>query len=177
VKEISLHILDLIENAAEAGARRVSVLVVEDPEKDKLRISVSDDGRGMRPELLKTALDPFTTTRKTRKVGMGLALLAGTAQQAGGKLVVWSELGKGTRVRAEMQLSHLDRAPLGRVADTLASAAVLHPQVDLRFRHRGPTGSYGIAVQRLSGRGDPVAIRGEIRSRVAEGRRRIGSVA
>lgn len=176
MKELSLHLLDLIENAVAAGAQRVSVLIAEYPEKDRLRISVSDDGRGMPPELLKRALDPFTTTRKTRKVGMGLALLAGAAQQAGGKVAVWSEPGKGTKVRVELQLSHLDRAPLGRIEDTIASAVVLHPELDLRFRHRGPQGSYTIEAQRLPN-SDLVAMRDELRQRVAVGRRRIGSLA
>ncbi len=177
MKELSLHLLDLIENAVAAGAQRVSVLISEDPDKDRLRISVSDDGRGMPPELLKRALDPFTTTRKTRKVGMGLALLAGAAQQAGGKVAVWSEPGKGTKVRAELQLSHLDRAPLGKIEDTIVSAVVLHPELDLRFHHRGSQGSYTIEASRLRSKGDPIAIRDELRQRVAVGRRRIGSLA
>ncbi len=177
MKELSLHLLDLIENAVAAGAQRVNILIVEEPEKDRLRISVSDDGRGMPPEILKRALDPFTTTRKTRKVGLGLALLAGAAQQAGGKVAVWSEPEKGTKIRMEMQLSHIDRAPLGRVEDSLASAAILHPELDLRLRHRGPQGSYKIETSRFHNIHDPVVLRAELRQRVLEGCRRIGSKA
>ena len=150
MKEISLHLLDLIENAAAAGAARADIAIEEDPVTDCLRVSITDNGRGMPAEIARDATDPFVTTRTTRTVGMGLALLAGAAEQAGGRVEVMSEPGRGTRIEARFQLSHIDRAPLGRIEDTLAAAAVVHPELDLRFSHRGPGGSYEVNLLALA---------------------------
>jgi len=176
VKELSLHLLDLIENAAEAAASRVEITITEDPARDRLRICVSDDGRGMAPDLLAGAADPFVTTRSTRAVGLGLALLASAAAQAGGRLRVSSAPGAGAQVVAEFQLSHIDRAPLGALGSTLAAAALLHPDLRLRLRHRGPGGAYQVTPpSRLRRR--PLALARHIEARTAAGRRRIGSIA
>jgi hypothetical protein len=177
MKEISLHLLDLVENAVAAGARRVEIMVEEDPEGDRLRLRVTDDGRGMPAEILRSASDPFTTSRTTRSVGMGLALLGSAAEQAGGALAVSSTVGKGTEVRAEFQLSHIDCAPLGRLDETLAAVAVLHPELDLRYRHRGPTGTYCVDLLSVTPHDSTHATAREVKRLVRAGLQRIGSSA
>jgi hypothetical protein len=177
MKELSLHLLDLIENSVAAGATRVSIAVVEDAARDELRMTVSDNGRGMTPEMAQAAADPFTTSRETRSVGMGLSLLAGAAEQAGGEMKVTSQPGQGTTVEASLQLSHIDRAPLGRVEDTLATASALHPDLDVHYAHQGPRGAYEIALAVVrAGRG-LAETRREIARLVHEGRTGIGSTA
>lgn len=177
MKEVSLHILDLIENSVAAGARRIDIVIAEDHTADRLRLVVRDDGRGMPPGLAKAATDPFTTTRSTRKVGMGIPLLAAAAEQAGGRFSLWSKPGRGTRVAAEFQLSHIDRAPLGRIDQTLATAAVLHPEVDLRFRHRVAARYYRIHTGPLDRSRGPAATARRIAAKVAAGRQRLHSLA
>ncbi len=177
MKEISLHVLDLIENSAAAGATKVEVTVEEDAPGDRLRVTVADDGQGMAPEIAATAADPFTTSRTTRSVGLGLALLAGAAEQADGSLSVKSEPGQGTTIAAEFQLSSIDRAPLGRIEDTLAAAALVHPELEVRFTHRGPGGSYGLDLRALAPGRSQAQLRDEITRLVREGRERIGSAA
>jgi anti-sigma regulatory factor (Ser/Thr protein kinase) len=177
VKEISLHLLDLIENSVAAGARRVDLDVREDQAEDTLRIVVIDDGRGIPADMLRTATDSFTTTRDTRKVGLGLPLLAAAAEQAGGRFEVTSEPGEGTTVRARFQLSHVDRAPLGRIDETLATAAALHPTLDLRFRHNAVAGEYRVDTSALRDAGGPAALLRQIRQLVKDGRARIRSIA
>ena len=177
MKEISLHLLDLIENSVAAGAGRVDLDVHEDQAEDILRIVVIDDGRGIPADMLRTATDAFTTTRDTRKVGLGLPLLAAAAEQAGGRFEVTSEPGKGTTVRAEFQLSHVDRAPLGRIEETLATAAALHPTLDLRFRHSAAAGEYRVDTSALRDAGGPAALLRQTRRLVQDGRARIRSIA
>lgn len=177
MKEISLHLLDLIENSVAAGAGRVDLDVREDQAQDILRIVAIDDGRGIPADMLRTATDPFTTTRDTRKVGLGLPLLAAAAEQAGGRFEVTSEPGTGTTVRAEFQLSHVDRAPLGRIEETLATAAALHPTLDLRFRHSAVAGEYRVDTSVLRDAGAPAALLRRIRQLVQDGRARIRSIA
>lgn len=177
VKEISLHLLDLIENAVAAGARTVDIRIQEDLAADRLRVTVRDDGRGMPTELAKTATDPFTTTRTTRKVGLGLALLSAAAEQAGGAFSLWSRPGRGTKVRAEFQLSHIDRAPLGALAETLATAAVIHPDTDLRLSHRVGARYCRITTAGIDRSGGPASVARQVRAKVTAGRERIGSTA
>jgi hypothetical protein len=182
VKELSLHLLDLVENSVEAGARRVEISVEEDPAADRLAVSVRDDGRGMPPEVAAVAADAFVTSRATRGVGLGLALLSAAAEQAGGRMMIESAPGRGTEVRVEFQLSHLDRAPLGRIEDTLATVAALHPDVGVRYMHRGPQGEYVIdlangALLPHSAQATPGQVRQELARLVREGRARVGSVA
>lgn len=176
MKEISLHLLDLIENAVAAGATRVEILLEEDPEADLLGLVVTDDGHGMPPEISHAATDAFATTRKTRKVGLGIPLLAAAAERAGGALAISSEPGGGTTVRAEFRLSHIDRAPLGRLDESLAVTAALHPDLDMRLRHAGPLGAYEVRTRDLAADSPTRAAR-QIKALVSDGRRRIGSTA
>ncbi|MCA1905706.1 MAG: ATP-binding protein [Desulfarculus sp.] len=135
--EISLHLLDLIENSLLAGARRVRVRIEEDPPPiDRMAITISDDGRGMTPEFLARATDPFVTTRTTRRVGLGLGLMQANARAWGGDLSVESEPGVGTTVRIWFRRSHLDRPPLGDWGGTLVGLIVSHPEVDFDYYHR-----------------------------------------
>jgi len=136
VRELSLHILDVLENAIEAGATRISLTVEENSGLDRLTITVHDNGRGMHPDLAARVLDPFVTTRSTRHVGLGLPLLAAAADRAGGGVEVRSVPGKGTEVTATFQLRHWDRAPLGDLPGTLLAVLLARPPVELLYRHR-----------------------------------------
>jgi len=136
VRELSLHILDVLENALEAGATRVELSIIEDPEMDKLTIDVQDNGRGMDAEATRRALDPFFTTRTTRHVGLGLPLFAAAARRCDGDLTLESVPGQGTRVRATFRHNHLDRAPLGNLTDSLLAFLLSERgEIELRYRH------------------------------------------
>lgn len=136
VRELSLHILDLVQNSLRAGARLIEVEVVEDSSTDRLIITVKDDGCGMDAEFVKKVLDPFTTTRTTRKVGLGLSLLHMAAKQCNGDLSISSKPGKGTTVRAEFQHSHIDRMPLGDMMGTILTVILSNPELNIVYRHR-----------------------------------------
>ena len=135
MRELSLHILDALENALEAGATCVDLTVEEDLTTDRLTITVQDDGRGMDEEQLKRIYDPFFTTRTARHVGLGVPLFKAAAERCNGELTVTSQPGKGTTLRAVFQHSHIDRAPLGDVEGTLL-AFILSGVCDLCYVHR-----------------------------------------
>jgi len=130
---MSLHILDLIENAVRADATLVMVTVAEELDKDLLRIVVEDNGRGLRvpPE---EAADPFYTTKSGKKTGLGLSLFSSTAQQAGGEAHLKESVLGGLAVEATMQLHHIDRIPLGDMAATICSVVCTNPDLDLWCR-------------------------------------------
>ncbi|MEW6229275.1 MAG: ATP-binding protein [Bacillota bacterium] len=135
MRELSLHILDIVQNSIEAGAHAVEITVREDEDDDLLTIEVADDGAGIPKDILGSVLDPFFTSRKTRKVGLGLPLFREAARATGGGLEVESEPGRGTRVRATFKLRHIDRAPLGDMAETIALLVVCNPQVRFKYSH------------------------------------------
>jgi len=134
MQDLSLHILDIAENATQAGATLVEIDILEDMDRDLLQISIQDNGRGMDAEMLKGATDPFVTTRTTRRVGMGLPLLKQAARETGGDLRITSQLGKGTRVVATFQKSHIDRRPLGDMGATLTTLIMGNPDRDFVYR-------------------------------------------
>ena len=136
MKDLSLHILDIVENSITASATRISIDIAEDTRDDLLSLTIRDNGKGMDAEARKHALDPFYTTRTTRNVGLGLALLAQAAEQARGGLRLDSEPGRGTTVQATFQLSHPDRQPLGDIAETLKTILAGRPELDLRFEYK-----------------------------------------
>jgi len=135
MRELSLHLLDIVQNSIEAGATLVELTVEEDLGADRLTITVGDDGRGMSEVQVARIFDPFYTTRKTRHVGLGLPLFKVAAERCNGDLTVTSQAGKGTTVRATFQRSHIDRAPLGDMTGTLMSV-ILANKCDVHYIHR-----------------------------------------
>ncbi len=134
MEELSLHILDLVQNCVEAGASEISIAITECRRENRLTVKISDNGRGMDQATVAAVTDPFFTTRNTRKVGLGIPLLKAAAEQCNGSFTIESSPGQGAVVVASFVLDHIDRAPLGSMADTLAAVfAVYH--VDIHYRH------------------------------------------
>jgi anti-sigma regulatory factor (Ser/Thr protein kinase) len=135
MEDLALHILDIAQNSLEAGAGLIEIEIHEDLREDLFTIQVRDNGRGMDPEAVANAADPFFTTRTTRRVGMGLPLLAAAARAAGGTLSIDAKPGVSTTIKAAIQHSHPDRAPLGDIETTLMVLMAGQPDKDICFRH------------------------------------------
>jgi signal transduction histidine kinase len=130
--DLSLYLLDILENSVRAGATVIATSIAADPAADQLSISVEDDGPGL-PVAPEQALDPFFTTKANKKTGLGLSLFRQAAEAAGGGLSVGrsAELG-GVAVRAWMRLGDVDRPPLGDVAASVATMVVTNPEIEFR---------------------------------------------
>jgi len=139
MKDLSMHIIDIIQNSIEAGASEIKLLIDEDPASDRFTITVADNGRGMDENLIAKAIDPFFTTRKTRRIGLGLPLLKAAAERCEGQLTIDSAPGEGTSVTAVFRNSHIDRAPLGNIIDTIVNVIVGNPALNLYFSHKAGT--------------------------------------
>jgi anti-sigma regulatory factor (Ser/Thr protein kinase) len=135
LRELALHVLDLAENSLNAGATLVTIEVIEDVRADRLTLRVTDNGHGIDPELAARVADPFVTTRRTRRVGLGLPFLKQAAEACNGKLMIDSARGAGTTITATFQHSHIDRMPLGDLPGTMLALVVGCPQADFVFRH------------------------------------------
>jgi len=177
MEDLSLHILDLAENAISAGAGRIEVAVNENEARDLLTIRVTDDGRGMTAGELERALDPFFTTKRKR-TGLGLALLAQTAGLCGGDVAVTSAPGEGTKVLARFRFGHIDRPPLTKMAETMMMLVFGHPEIDFRYRHRRNGRSFSFRSRRFLPRTGPFwtpAAIGAVRTELARGLNKIGA--
>jgi len=141
MRELALHILDVVENALEADARNIELIVLEDYATDRLTITVRDDGRGMDDETMSRVRDPFYTTRTTRHVGLGIPLLDAAAERCAGGLEISSSPGHGTTLTATFQHSHIDRAPLGDMPGTLMGILLREHAFDLSYAHHIRAGS------------------------------------
>ena len=135
MKELSLHILDIIQNSITAKSSIIKIKIIEDLVNDSYCIEIEDNGIGMDEGLLKSVLDPFVTTRTTRKVGLGLPLFQASAIQCGGSFVIKSKQGKGTYVKAVFRHSHIDRPPLGNMADTIITCIMADSNIDYVYEH------------------------------------------
>ena len=135
MKDLSLHILDVAENSLNAGATRIGIKIIEDIKKNLFIIEISDNGKGMDDEMLKNVQDPFFTTRTTRRVGLGIPLLAQAAKESRGDLSIKTEKGKGTTITANFQHNHIDRKPLGDIANTLIVLIAGNTEIDFEYMH------------------------------------------
>lgn len=162
MRELSLHILDVAENGIAAGADTIIIRVEERPSEDRLTIVVQDNGHGMPQEKIRGIEDPFVTTRTTRRVGLGLSLLAAGARRCGGGVTVRSESGEGAEVTAVFQHSHIDRAPLGDIAGTLSTLIVGNPHIDFVYTYSVEERVFILDTRRLKSEGvtlsDPLAV-------------------
>jgi hypothetical protein len=133
MRDLSMHVLDLLENSIRAGGAHILVTVEEDPEADRLCIRVEDDGPGFPADAARVS-DPFFTTKTGKRTGLGLSLFAAAAERAAGHFVMGRSSLGGALVEASLVLSHLDRCPLGDLAGSLCSIVCTHPGLELECR-------------------------------------------
>ncbi|MBR2989134.1 MAG: ATP-binding protein [Clostridia bacterium] len=134
--ELALHILDIAKNSTRAKAKNVTISVFVSTTQNSLVIEIADDGTGMSEELLARVTDPFSTTRTTRKVGLGIPLFKQSSELCGGEFSIKSKLGEGTVTRASYVLNHFDRVPLGDLAGSIAILIGGSPEVDFTLDYR-----------------------------------------
>ena len=125
MEELSLHLLDLIQNSVKAGASLIEIIITE--KAGLLTIELNDNGCGMSEEFLQRVESPFTTTRTTRKVGLGIPLFKQAALMAGGDFGIISRQGEGTRIKASFEINNIDRAPMADLAGTILGQVLSTP--------------------------------------------------
>ncbi|TFH03941.1 MAG: ATP-binding protein [Spirochaetales bacterium] len=136
MEDLSLHVMDVVENSITSGATVVIVRVEKDAEAGVLAISVQDNGKGMDGEESRLALDPFFTTKEGKRVGLGLPLLRQSAREAGGDMEMVSTPGTGTLIRAEFRMDHPDMKPLGDIEGTIDLLRRFHPEITFLLEWR-----------------------------------------
>jgi anti-sigma regulatory factor (Ser/Thr protein kinase) len=139
MRDLSMHVLDIVQNSIKANAELITVTFTRD-ENNVLTFTVEDDGCGMSAEFLAKVTDPFTTTRTTRKVGLGIPMLKQSSEMAGGTFHLESEVGKGTTISASFDLKNIDCIPMGEMCDSLLTLVILNPdRPEFVFKATSPT--------------------------------------
>jgi len=136
MEDLSLHILDIVENSIAAEADRIEIKITEDIKANLFSLEIRDNGKGMDKELLENACDPFYTTRTTRRVGLGIPMLAQAAAECMGDINVVSGKGEGTTITVSFQHNHIDRKPLGDMGKTLIVLIASNPGIDFIYEHK-----------------------------------------
>ncbi|HOB19467.1 MAG TPA: ATP-binding protein [Candidatus Atribacteria bacterium] len=152
MEDISLHVLDIIQNSISAGASCVDIAIKEIPADHSLYVMISDNGTGMDSSEAERSLDPFYTTRTTRRVGLGLPLFKAQAEASGGSLEIDTEKGRGTTVMARFDTRSIDCLPLGRMEDTMATLILCHPDIEFRYTHSYYDKCFEFSTQDIKGK-------------------------
>jgi hypothetical protein len=135
MKDLSLHILDIVQNSISAKATFIEITIEENHQANTYFVRIKDNGKGMSQEMADKVTDPYITSRTTRKVGLGLPLLKMNAERTRGHLKIVSEVGSGTEVEALFIYDNIDRLPLGDMAGTIVLLASANPLIEFIYTH------------------------------------------
>ena len=153
MKELSLNILDIAQNSIKANAAHLTIRLTKTG--SRLTVEIADDGTGMSPEFAQEAANPFTTTRTTRKVGMGLPLFKLAAEQTGGTLSIISQQAQregdahGTTVTATFDTAHVDCEPLGDITETILTLIQGNPDLSLTYEVISEAGEQRLSTDEM----------------------------
>lgn len=142
MRDISLHVLDIAQNSISGDAKNIEITIKADSETGYIDFIMSDDGRGMDDEFLKSVIDPFVTTRTTRKVGLGIPMLKASCERTGGKFEIYSEKFKGTIVKASFCIENIDRIPLGDISETITGLVASQTDIEFLLNMQSMNGSF-----------------------------------
>ena len=149
MKDIASHLMDIAQNSITADASLIEICLEVYESRDIMSLSIKDNGKGMSSEMLENVTSPFTTTRTTRKVGLGIPLFKEGAEKTGGSFEIESELGVGTFVKADYGLTHLDRAPLGDFAGVCSTLIVCNEDLDFEININSENGEYNLSTKEM----------------------------
>lgn len=142
MKDISLHVLDIVQNSISAKATLIEVAIKDLDQKNEYTVTIKDNGKGIPPDILETITDPWTTTRRTRKVGLGIPLFKQNAELTGGTFQITSEINKGTQLCAQFINDHIDRLPSGDLSGVYLMLVTANPKLEFVFSHQTDCGEF-----------------------------------
>ena len=145
-------------NSVRAEANKLGVYIIENSNTDILSIIITDNGFGMDKKMVESVIDPFTTTRTTRKVGLGIPLFKANAEGCNGDFTITSELNVGTSVTANFQLSNIDRPILGDISSVMSMIFCSHPDIEVSFAYKKDDSKYNISTVDIKAELDGVSI-------------------
>lgn len=149
MKELSLHILDVMENSVAANADCIGLHIKEDRKNNILNITIKDNGNGIPDDLIERVTDPFYTTRTTRRIGLGLSLFREASRRCGGEFHIDSKEGEGATVTASFRMDHIDRAPMGDIAGSISCMIMGNSEIEFYYCHEIDGKSFQIDTREI----------------------------
>lgn len=149
MRELSLNVLDIVQNSITANANLIEIELIEEINNDILKINIFDNGKGMTDEQIKSVTDPFYTTRTTRKIGLGIPLFKMAAEMSGGSFKIESTVGSGTKIYTSYIYSSIDRMPVGNINETVSMLIRMNPDIDFVYTHTFNEKSYSLDTREL----------------------------
>ena len=149
MRELSLNVLDIVQNSITANANLIEIELIEEINNDILKINIFDNGKGMTDEQIKSVTDPFYTTRTTRKIGLGIPLFKMAAEMSGGSFKIESTVGSGTKIYTSYIYSSIDRMPVGNINETVSMLIRMNPDIDFVYTHIFNEKSYSLDTREL----------------------------
>ncbi len=149
MNSIALHIIDLVNNSIRAKATRIHIALTRDTQSGSLELRIRDNGTGMTEEVRKQALDPFFTTRKSRKLGFGLPFIKMSAEQTGGFLILDSQAGKGCNLSVHFHTGSIDMLPMGDLSAALCQLLCSHPDIEISFDWKEDSFDFHVSTSEL----------------------------
>lgn len=148
--ELTLHIIDIVQNSIRAESRNIKINIFDSLENDKIIIEIIDDGKGMDEETKKKVENPFYTTKQDKSVGLGVPLLKQTALHCDGKFFIESQLGRGTKIHSEFKKYHIDLPPLGNLSDTFLTLLTYdEKKVNIIINYTNDKGEFKISTNEI----------------------------
>lgn len=156
MRDLSMHILDIVMNSIRASSTLIEINIIECDEI--LKVKIQDNGYGMDKDTVEKVLNPFYTSRKTRRVGLGLPLLHENTKKTNGHFSLTSCVKQGTTVEAVFNRNHIDCIPLGNINETILSLIILEPDIDFIYTHRVNDDEYKLNTKEIKEILDGVSI-------------------
>lgn len=153
MRELSLNVMDIAQNSVTANSSEILISVIGNLDREILTITIEDNGKGMTKEQVQSVIDPFFTTRTTRKVGLGVPLFKMEAEMTGGSLNIDSTVGVGTKLTAVFNTNHIDMVPLGDINGTILPLVTGNPSIDFIYTYgkilRGEENSFSLDTREV----------------------------
>ncbi len=149
MRDLSLHILDIVQNSLKANATEIRVHIGEKDDNKSLALEINDNGNGMESDFVTRVDDPFTTTRTTRKIGLGIPLLKASALKCEGKFEIYSKKNIGTKVFATFSINHIDRLPIGDIGSTMITLITANPEIQFVLLLESRNGRFELDTEEI----------------------------
>jgi len=136
--ELSLFVLDLVQNSITADAEIIKIWLFEFESDNFVTVTVADNGKGMSGEVIERAVDPFMTskTERKKKIGLGLPFFKQLIESCEGKFRIKSKIGIGTVVTGSFPYSNVDQPPIGNLEETILNLVIANPGIDFRYTRK-----------------------------------------
>ncbi|MBQ7245526.1 MAG: sensor histidine kinase [Firmicutes bacterium] len=158
MEDLAMHMMEIIMNSIHANSQNIEVKIEESEEKNLIEMSIKDDGKGMTKELLCKIVDPFTTGRTTRKVGLGVSFMKGLTEMCDGSFDVSSEVGKGTLLKASVRRDNIDVPPMGDLGEMMMQCIMADEKIDFDFSYKTDRDEFCFSTKEIKRELDGVSL-------------------